>query len=240
MPRTKNHGLSKRRKATIITVGVICALAGALFLTTMAVGVTSAVVAGGSSARLDAGEGHAVVADPAGQQAAGVTSTPTAPVPAPTPKVTHKTVQKTTEIPFASSTVDDPNRDSGTSAVVTAGQNGTATETWDVVMTDGVETARSLVSTTAASQPVAEVTAVGTRQQPVAAPEPEPEPEPEADAPSGSGCDPNYEGACVPIDSDVDCAGGSGNGPSYVEGPVQVVGTDIYKLDSDHDGVGCE
>lgn len=55
-----------------------------------------------------------------------------------------------------------------------------------------------------------------------------------------SGCDPNYAGACVPIASDVDCAGGSGNGPAYVRGPVTVVGSDIYRLDSDGDGVGCE
>ncbi|HET8643302.1 MAG TPA: hypothetical protein VFM37_15295 [Pseudonocardiaceae bacterium] len=44
----------------------------------------------------------------------------------------------------------------------------------------------------------------------------------------------------MPIDSDVDCAGGSGNGPSYVAGPVTVVGTDIYGLDHDNDGIGCE
>lgn len=55
-----------------------------------------------------------------------------------------------------------------------------------------------------------------------------------------SGCDPNYAGACVPIASDVDCAGGSGNGPAYVRGPVTVVGSDIYGLDNDRDGVGCE
>jgi hypothetical protein len=53
-------------------------------------------------------------------------------------------------------------------------------------------------------------------------------------------CDPNYEGACVPVADDIDCAGGSGNGPAYVRGPVSVVGTDIYGLDSDGDGVGCE
>ena len=53
-------------------------------------------------------------------------------------------------------------------------------------------------------------------------------------------CDPNYEGACVPIASDVDCAGGSGNGPAYVRGPVYVVGRDIYKLDRNKDGVACE
>ena len=54
------------------------------------------------------------------------------------------------------------------------------------------------------------------------------------------GCDPNYEGACVPIASDVDCAGGFGNGPEYVQGPVRVVGTDIYGLDRDGDGIGCD
>jgi len=55
----------------------------------------------------------------------------------------------------------------------------------------------------------------------------------------GKGCDPNYT-PCVPIDSDVDCAGGSGNGPSYVKGPVKVIGIDVYHLDADHDGIGCE
>ena len=45
---------------------------------------------------------------------------------------------------------------------------------------------------------------------------------------------------CVPIASDVDCAGGKGDGPAYVQGPVTVIGSDIYDLDSDNDGVGCE
>jgi hypothetical protein len=53
-------------------------------------------------------------------------------------------------------------------------------------------------------------------------------------------CDPNYASQCVPIASDVDCAGGSGNGPAYVSGPVHVVGVDIYKLDRDGDGIACE
>jgi hypothetical protein len=52
-------------------------------------------------------------------------------------------------------------------------------------------------------------------------------------------CDPNYD-PCVPIDSDVDCEGGGGNGPSYVQGPVRVIGADLYGLDRDHDGEGCE
>ncbi len=54
-----------------------------------------------------------------------------------------------------------------------------------------------------------------------------------------SSCDPNYSG-CVPIASDVDCAGGTGNGPAYVSGPVRVIGSDIYGLDRNKDGWGCE
>lgn len=52
-------------------------------------------------------------------------------------------------------------------------------------------------------------------------------------------CDPNYSG-CVPIASDVDCAGGKGDGPAYVKGPVKVIGKDIYRLDREGDGIGCE
>jgi resuscitation-promoting factor RpfB len=44
----------------------------------------------------------------------------------------------------------------------------------------------------------------------------------------------------VPIASDVDCGGGSGDGPAYVYGTVKVVGTDIYGLDADGDGYGCD
>lgn len=54
-------------------------------------------------------------------------------------------------------------------------------------------------------------------------------------------CDQNYSGRCLrPNVSDYDCAGGSGNGPYYVSGPFRVVGSDHYRLDSDHDGTACE
>jgi hypothetical protein len=59
------------------------------------------------------------------------------------------------------------------------------------------------------------------------------------DSPPAGRCDPNYD-PCVPIDSDVDCAGGGGNGPSYVAGPVRVIGRDAYGLDRDGDGIGCD
>ena len=57
--------------------------------------------------------------------------------------------------------------------------------------------------------------------------------------PAGSNCTPGYD-PCLPPASDYDCAGGSGNGPKYVEGPVRVTGSDPYRLDADHDGIGCE
>jgi hypothetical protein len=101
---------------------------------------------------------------------------------------------------------------------------GEKTLTYEVRYTNGVETDRELVKEELTKEPVTEVIAIGTRR--------EPEPEPE--------CDPNYAGACVPIASDVDCAGGGGNGPAYVTGPVRVVGSDIYDLDRDGDGIGCD
>jgi hypothetical protein len=56
---------------------------------------------------------------------------------------------------------------------------------------------------------------------------------------AGSSCTPGYS-PCIPIGSDVDCAGGSGDGPRYVVGPVYVTGSDPYDLDADGDGIGCE
>ena len=62
-----------------------------------------------------------------------------------------------------------------------------------------------------------------------------------AAAASTGGCHPSYRGACVPIAEDVDCAGGTGNGPAYVaQKDIQVVGPDEYGLDADNDGIGCE
>jgi len=50
-----------------------------------------------------------------------------------------------------------------------------------------------------------------------------------------SGYDP-----CLPPASDYDCAGGSGDGPMFASGVVRVSGFDLYGLDADGDGFGCE
>jgi hypothetical protein len=53
-------------------------------------------------------------------------------------------------------------------------------------------------------------------------------------------CHPSYKGACLdPNAADYDCRGGSGNGPKYT-GPVRVVGPDVFGLDRDGDGYGCQ
>jgi len=88
--------------------------------------------------------------------------------------------------------------------------------------------------------PTTQTPAATVPPAPAAAAPPTPaptEPAPLA-APPGN-CDPNYT-PCVPIDSDVDCAGSGEDGPSYVVGPVIVIGIDIYQLDDDGDGVGCD
>lgn len=68
-----------------------------------------------------------------------------------------------------------------------------------------------------------------------------PTPTTTTEPPASDDCHPSYSGACVPIASDVDCGGGSGNGPAYVYAKrFEVIGPDEYGLDRDGDGVACE
>lgn len=162
-------------------------------------------------------------------------STPT-PTPIPT---TFEEVDVDSVVPFERSTIDDPTAAEGTTVVSTAGVDGTKRTTYKVMYVDGVEVSREVVGETIAVEPVQEVTTRGTlKPQPAPAPKPVTKPVPLAQP--GNGCDPNYSGACVPIASDVDCAGGTGNGPAYLDGTARVVGTDIYKLDRDKNGVACD
>nr|WP_227820302.1 G5 domain-containing protein [Agromyces aureus] len=152
-----------------------------------------------------------------------------APTPTPTPVRKETIVEESAPIAFSTSNVDDPNLDVGLTALATAGADGQKVIRTRVVTVDGVEVSREVVEEIVTVQPVNEIIAVGSRQPP-----------PPPPAPVDNGCDSNYEGACVPISSDVDCAGGSGNGPAYVQGPVWIVGSDIYDLDRDGDGVACD
>ncbi len=121
--------------------------------------------------------------------------------------------------------------------------SATATTTTAVRITTTSKPAptTTTTTTTTTTQPPTTTTTVEKPAAPPAPPvvQPAPKPVPAPVPAPASNCDPNYTG-CVPIASDVDCAGGSGNGPAYVSGPVKVIGSDIYKLDSNGDGVGCE
>jgi hypothetical protein len=198
-------------------------------LLTGAGGVAALLIAGTLIAP-DSSNGS-VSADTAVPSTASASPTPT---PTPTPVVTIENIDVSEAIPFDVVTVDDAGRDIGQDAVTTTGQDGTRVKTYEVTYTDGIETSRSLASEAVAAPPVQQVTSRGTRQ-PYVAPAPAPAP-----APAAQGCDSNYSGACVPVASDVDCDGGSGNGPAYVRGPVSVVGYDIYELDRDGDGIACD
>jgi hypothetical protein len=176
------------------------------------------------------------------------TSTTTTTSPATTEVEVTTSATEVVAIPFAKQTVDDAALDKGKTVLRTAGRAGQKTITWLVRTRGGVEVSRTVSREQVTAAPVDEVTAVGTKAvapppapKPTPTPSPKPSPTPTATKPASTGkCDPNYAGGCVPVASDVDCGGGSGNGPAYVQGPVQVVGTDIYGLDADHDGVGCE
>jgi beta-lactam-binding protein with PASTA domain len=71
-------------------------------------------------------------------------------------------------------------------------------------------------------------------------PPPTTAPPPPSTTPSRN-CDPSYPDVCLDPDAeDYDCAGGSGNGPRYVEGPIRVRPPDPFDLDREGDGWGCE
>jgi resuscitation-promoting factor RpfB len=140
------------------------------------------------------------------------------------PSTTQETETKVVNYDFQE--IKEPNLDKGKIEIRTKGVNGENKLTYEVTKysPDGCkQSTKTLVNKEVVKKPSTQITAVGT----YVAPPPPPE------------CDSNYSG-CVPISSDVDCAGGSGNGPAYVSGPVYVTGDDIYGLDGNGDGVGCE
>lgn len=147
------------------------------------------------------------------------------PTAEPSPVVTYRLERHRTSIAFATKNVKTAALDKGVTRVKQPGRRGVRVTVYRLTFTDGVQTRRQLVDRHVARRPVPRIVLHGTYVKP--------KPKP------SNTCDPNYSG-CVPIASDVDCAGGSGNGPAYVVGPVRVIGTDIYGLDSDGDGWGCE
>jgi resuscitation-promoting factor RpfB len=160
---------------------------------------------------------------PAPAPASASASAP-APVAAPSVTTTTKTVAVRKQIAFPTREEDDDSLAKGKRRTLQMGKLGVRTYTYEVTLTGGKETARRLISNKITTKPVAKVVAIGTLEE----------------EPSGGGdCNPNYD-PCVPNASDVDCAGGSGNGPEYITGPIRVIGSDPYDLDRDNDGIACD
>ncbi|MCU1570609.1 MAG: hypothetical protein JWR33_1350 [Naasia sp.] len=232
-PTSGSTAVASPRRFKTRTI-ILAAAAGVLLF------VSGAVAAGNAATQLAlsvAAVRPTATAVPLAAPVPTTTSTPRGPV------ITYANTEELEPVAFKQKTVKDADRDSGTSEVTQTGRAGVRTKSFRITLRDGKEVDRVLLTDEVTTAPVDEVTTVGTYVAP--APEPAPDPEPVAEPdpepePSDDGCDPNYSGACVPIDSDVDCAGGSGNGPSYVSGPVYVDGSDIYDLDRDGDGVACD
>jgi len=101
----------------------------------------------------------------------------------------------------------------------------------------------------AASQPSPSAGGGGAPIEPTAPPAAPTTPPPTVGPAPPSDCHPSYQGGtdrdrggCIRVGlGDYDCWPGSGNGPNYVIGPVTVVGTDEFALDTnDPDNIGCE
>jgi hypothetical protein len=191
------------------------------FANTVIFGVAACLVLAGCAAN-GTPEAGALADSPATSSSdsaapSAIESTTPEATPTPTPETT--TVTETQKIPYKTRQVNDSSLARGTTKVRVRGVAGVRTLTYEVTMVNGEQTEKRLVRRVVTRPPVTRVIAVGTK--------------------AARQCDPNYSG-CVPIASDVDCAGGSGNGPGYVQGPVRVTGSDIYDLDRDGDGVACD
>ncbi|MDR7184406.1 hypothetical protein J2X85_001429 [Microbacterium trichothecenolyticum] len=215
--------LNSRKAAITVT-----AAAAAVLLVTGS--VSAAVLPNtGASPSAEAARFAAAPSSPGAERSEEARPTPT---PTPTPVASTREEVVTEVVPFTETRADDGALPAGQTQVRTPGQNGERTLTYLVHLRDGEEVSRELISEEITTQPVTQVVANGTY---VAPPAPAPAPAAPADS-----CDSNYADACVPISSDVDCAGGSGNGPAYFDGVARIVGRDVYDLDADGDGYACE
>lgn len=81
----------------------------------------------------------------------------------PSAEVVIKTVTETKPVPFKKDRRVDLSLQAGTTLVVARGANGVKAVVYEVTLTDGVETARRLISQKVIRKPVTQVIAVGAR-----------------------------------------------------------------------------
>ena len=80
----------------------------------------------------------------------------------PVATITTKTVTQTKAVPFTSTTVQSASLAKGTSKVTTLGVNGVETLTYQYTYSNVKQTAQKLISDVVTTQPVTQVTTVGT------------------------------------------------------------------------------
>jgi hypothetical protein len=90
------------------------------------------------------------------------------------PVITTKEETRQEPIPFTSETIEDPTLPYGETKITQVGVNGIKTIVYTVTYTNGVETSRVIKSQSVTTQPVSQVTAIGTKPDVTPAPIPEP------------------------------------------------------------------
>lgn len=111
----------------------------------------------------------AMTSPPPAEQASPPAQQPAVASLAPAPQAAVKAERtviesKTEPVPYESTTQNDPTMPAGTSVVATPGVNGVRTRSYQVTYLDSVETGRVEIANTITTQPVTQVTKVGTKQ----------------------------------------------------------------------------
>lgn len=140
-----------------------------------------------------------------------------------------KTEIETEVIPFETRTEESNTIPKGESRVTVEGEEGERLIVYAVTYVEGKEVFRVVKEESVTKEPVTKVITQGTyvapRQQAA-------QPSNSGLPPQGSSCHPSYTG-CVPnVSYDLDC--------KDIRRRVQVIGPDVYRLDGDNDGWGCE
>lgn len=140
------------------------------------------------------------------------------------PDLEEKPICKIEPIRYTTTVENDANLLQGSSSTKTPGEDGTR----EVCRKDD----GTVLSDKTIKQPVTEVSVVGTKQYVAPAPKPVPAPVPAPSPAPTSNCNPNYT-PCIPnVPYDLNCPD--------VGMTVRVIGVDVYRLDRDKDGIGCE
>ncbi|MEU8299748.1 G5 domain-containing protein [Micromonospora sp. NPDC048909] len=158
-------------------------LAGAVLLLLCCGGVTVAAIvsppnpdsknaAGTSPSPTGEGSSVAAAADDIAATEPSTAVPPTSVVATPSaaaaPDVQTRTVTQTQKIDYKTKTINDASLPKGTKKITTRGVPGVRTLTYEVTITDGVQTAKKLTRSEVTKAPVTQVVRIGTKRAPAA------------------------------------------------------------------------